>query len=103
MAEYKCGRLGMHTLSHCADRAAHIIAELLTPHAVCIAPDGHVTVESTEQAIPCEIVGVYDRTFGVFKLWGMIEDDLRCAATERHIIGGTRQRQVVRNGARRAA
>lgn len=103
MAEHKCGRLGLHTISRCADKAANTIAELLTPHAVCLAPDGHVTVEPVADAIPDDLVGVYSRKLGVFALWGQIEGDIRCAANERHICGGTRQRQRTRGNTRRAA
>lgn len=101
MSEIKCGRIGLHTISRCADKAANAIAELLTPHAVCLEPDGHVTVEAVAHAIPDDLVGVYAPQRGVFALWGQIEGDLRCAAVERHICGGTKQR--VRVNARRAA
>lgn len=96
MPEYTCGRLGLHAISICADKAANTIVELSTPHAVCLAKDGHVTVEPVAQAIPDELVGVYSRKPGVFELWCQIEADLQCAAKERRIIGGTRQRNRTR-------
>ena len=103
MSEIKCGRIGLHTISRCADKAAHAIIEYLVPKAVCLSPDGHVTVEPVADAIPDDLVGAYTRKLGVFALWGQIETDLRCAANERHICGGTRQRQRTRGNTRRAA
>lgn len=92
MNERRCGRLGQHTISHCADRAARIICDYNIPRAVCLDPDGRVTVEAIDDAIPDEMVGVYDGSGGQFELWRMISDDLLAAKTERGVVGGSYHR-----------
>lgn len=103
MSERKCGRIGMHTISHCADKAAEHVMASTVAVAVCLAPDGHVTVESVPQAIPDEMTGVYNRDLGQFALWALIESDLRVDAVARGIRGGTGHRHRVKTGLRRAA
>jgi hypothetical protein len=95
MTEHACGRIGLVTVSAAADRAAERIAEAASPRAVCLAPDGSVTVERADYAIPDELVGVYRPREGRFKLWGMIEADLMEAMKERRITGGCNQRYRV--------
>lgn len=95
MNERPCGRLGQHAISHCADRAAHIIGEYTIPRAVCLAPDGQVTVENPDHAIDDEIVGVYRFEGSVFALWRQVSDDLLVSQAERRIKGGTNHRHRV--------
>lgn len=102
MNERKCGRLGKLVISECADRAAAFITEYVTPRAVCLAPDGNVTVESPEHVILCDLVGVY-RPLGRIDLWRMISDDLAVAVRERKIAGGTGHKHRVKHGVKRAA
>ena len=83
MSEHACGRIGSVTASCAADRAAERIAALPTPRAVCPAPDGRVTVEWPDQALPDDLVGVYAPSLGRFELWRMIETDLYAALRER--------------------
>lgn len=88
MTDQACGRIGMHTVSRCAEKAANEICGLTTQHAVCLAPTGHVSVESVDKALVSDIVGVYLPDAGPFNLWLWIEGDLRAAMIERGIIGG---------------
>lgn len=101
MVEVACGRIGMHPIGACAERAAEAVAELAPVQAaVCLSPDGFVTVESVTQAIATDLVGVYQRRPGKvtqLQLWGMIGADLVCAAQERGIRGGRSQRHRVAN------
>lgn len=103
MNERPCGRLGQHTISHCADKAAHIIGEYSIPRAVCLSPEGQVTVENPEHAIPEELVGVYSTGGSHFELWRWISDDLLEAKTQRGVTGGTNHRHRVPNSVRRVA
>ncbi|NID14330.1 hypothetical protein [Luteibacter yeojuensis] len=102
MTEQVVGRIGKNTLSYCADRAAEAIMEFKTPRAVCLDPDGLVTVEFPAGAIPDEMVGVYTQELGRFALWRQIEDDLRECVRLRRIEGGAYQRHRVAPG-RKAA
>lgn len=79
------GRLGRQSASEIADRAARIVVDASTPRALCLAPDGSVTVESVKQAIPDDIVGVYTGAPGLMGLWRLMYDDLRVAISERRI------------------
>lgn len=103
MNEIKCGRLGMHTISDCADRAAIVIAESSKPRAVCLSPDGHVTVESPGGVVEEDLVGVYAPRPGRFALWQLISEDLLATKVERNIVGGKNHRHRVKKSQRHAA
>ncbi len=102
MTEQVVGRIGKHTLSYCADRAAESIMEFQSPRAVCLDPDGIVTVEFPGAVILDEVVGVYTQELGRFALWRLIEEDLRESVRLRRIEGGTYHRHRVAPG-RKAA
>ncbi|KAF1045649.1 hypothetical protein [Xylophilus sp.] len=89
MNERNCGRLGKHTVSSCAERAAAFVVEYAVARAVCIAPDGTVTVEAPDHVIDNELVGVYTAERGHFELWRQISIDLDETVRERRIAGGT--------------
>jgi hypothetical protein len=95
MNEIKCGRIGANTLNDCADRAAQVIADFSKPRAVCLAPDGQVTVEAPTQVIPDDLVGVYAPKTAPLALLRLIHDDLCEAQAERGITGGRNQRHRV--------
>lgn len=101
MVEVFCGRIGMHAISTCAERAASAVADLAPVRCVvCLSPDGFVTVESIDQAIPEDIVGVYvwaRAEITQLALWGLIDDDLITTVRQRGIRGGTAQRHYVRH------
>ena len=99
--ETQCGRIGFATVSDCAERAAGIVCHVKTPQAVCLSPDGFVTVEAVEHAIPDDMVGVYTARSSV-ELWLQISGDMAVAMHERGITGGRGHRQRV-IGQRRAA
>ncbi len=100
--ETACGRIGFQTVSECAERAAIAIREFTTPSAVCLSPDGFVTVESVKHAIPDELVGVYTKGSQV-ELWLQLSGDITAAMQERGITGGRANRHRVVNVKRRAA
>lgn len=102
MTEHACGRIGLITVSAAADRAAECIAEAPTSRAVCLGPDGSVTVEWADHAIPDELVGVYRPAVGRFLLWGMIEADLMEAMKERRIKGSRAHKHRMYSGKRAA-
>ena len=90
--EIRCGKLGRNAVDECAERAARAISERGSDKAtaVCVGPDGLVTVEATAYAIEEDIVGVYDRRPGWIELWRVIKGDLLCVARERRINIKTR-------------
>jgi hypothetical protein len=91
MNERPCGRIGIHTISQCADKAARIISEYKIPRAVCLSPDGFVTVENPAHVIDEELVGVYTAGDSLFGLWRQLSDDLLASARERKVTGGRNQ------------
>lgn len=95
MNERPCGRIGMHTISQCADKAANIISEYKIARAVCLSPDGFVTVEAPSHVLDDELVGVYTAGDSLFGLWRQLSDDLLASARERKISGGTHHRHRV--------
>jgi len=99
--ETPCGRIGLITLSECAERAAEAVASARVKLAVCLDPNGFVTVEAIEHAILVDLVDVYDRG-NQLALWRQIETDLAAACKERGITGGRGHRHRVM-GQRRAA
>lgn len=86
--ERQCGRIGRDSVERIAVRATDHVMTSRSQHAVCLSPDGHVTVESLRFAAPDDLVGVYARSVGMTELRDMITEDLRFAATERAITGG---------------
>lgn len=99
--ETACGRIGLQPITKCADRAAEVIASAREKLAVCLSPEGFVTVEAIEHAILTEMVDVYSPD-SAFRLWGQIEADLAEACKERGITGGRGHRHRVMSE-RRAA
>ena len=96
MSDRQCGRLGKHTTQTCAGRAANAIMSFESARAVCLAPDGTVTVEYPGNAPDDELVGVYTRDGGSNELAGRIVEDLDDAARRRRIRGGTHHRHRVK-------
>lgn len=97
-----CGRLGRQTAIEVADRAALCLAEFKKPRAVCLDPEGRVTVESAKNCAEEDLVGVYDPQRGRFELWKQIHDDLAHSAAERGIAPTrVKQRERVYRGRRR--
>ena len=84
--EHPCGRIGLQPITKCADRAAEVIASAKEKLAVCLSPEGFVTVEAIEHAILAEMVDVYSPD-SAFRLWGQIETDLAAACKERGVPG----------------
>lgn len=99
--EQTVGRLGKQSASEIADRAARIVMDAPKSRALCLAPDGTVSIESVAQAIPDELVGVYTKAPGLLALWRQMYDDLRAAITERGIGPHRRTRGNVYTGRKR--
>jgi hypothetical protein len=92
--EHPCGRIGLQPITKCADRAAEVISNAREKLAVCLSPEGFVTVEAIEHAILAEMVDVYSPG-SQFALWRQIETDLTDACQERGITGGRGHRHRV--------
>ena len=99
--ETACGRIGLITVSECAERAAEAVASAREKLAVCLDPMGFVTVEAIDQAILDDLVDVYTQG-NQLALWRQIETDLAAACKERGITGGRGHRHRVMSE-RRAA
>lgn len=101
MAEIKVGTLANYSARELAERAAERIMELSKPHAVCIDPDGRVTIEPYDTAVFEDVVGVYSRDLGLIPLYRELRDTLAYVIEQRGITGQRRRRYVVSE--RRAA
>lgn len=60
-----------------ADACARLILGFASPRAVSIDPQGRVWVEPVEEACESDLVGVYDRSLGLFGLNRQLHDDLQ--------------------------
>lgn len=89
--EITCGRIGARwPILTIAERAAQAVAGAGAgvPRAVCLDPDGYVTVEDPDQALPDDLVAVLVWVPGhvtQMDLWKQIEAELRTAARARGI------------------
>jgi len=101
MAEIKVGTLANYSVRELAERAAERLMELTKPHAVCIDPDGRVTIEPYDRAVFEDVVGVYSRDLGLIPLYREVRDTLAYVIEQRGITGQRRRRYVTSE--RRAA
>lgn len=69
-----------------AEDCSSWICQCSGPMAVCLDPDGFVTVEPARGAIDDEIVGVYAPELGRFELYRRIREDLLFAIGERKAV-----------------
>lgn len=101
---YSAGRIGRDEAREIAERATDYIMGRTKPQAVCLDPDGRVTVEPVAEAVEEDIVGVYTRTPGLIALYREVRDNLVFCVEERGITGESVPRRGVWAGkARRAA
>lgn len=102
--EQGCGRLGRNSISEIADKAGRLVLDYRVPRAVCLDPEGRVTVESPNDAIEDDLVGVYSQAPGLLALWRTIDEDLRFAAEQRGIapVRSKYRERVFRGRAKKA-
>lgn len=79
--EFLAGRIRTRKVTEIAERAATRIIDLAQPLAVCLDPDGRVTVEAPDEAAEDDIVGVYSADIGLVQLYRDVRDDLAAAST----------------------
>ncbi|MBO9717479.1 MAG: hypothetical protein J7507_11905 [Pseudoxanthomonas sp.] len=89
------GKLGVSPLSALADACAEHIGRARQRWAVCISPDGHVTLEHPDHVVPDDLAGVYAPGQTRWGLWRQIEEDMKAHVAQRPIVRGAR-RQVHR-------
>lgn len=94
-APYSPGRIGQKPTNDIAERAADYIMSLTRPQAVCLEPNGRVTVEPPRNAVEEDIVGVYDQSLGLIGLYREVRDNLAFCAEERGITGEAKPRRGV--------
>lgn len=82
-SEFLAGRISSRKITDIAERAATRIVDLATPLAVCLDPEGRVTVEAPDDAAEDDIVGVYNASVGMLSLYKNVRDDLSEVARER--------------------
>lgn len=102
MNEKACGRVGRDRFELIARRAADTILARTGKWSVCLEPDGHVTVEHPDHAIPDDVIGTWNQEMGD-DLKDVIEGELRNDAAERQIKGEVVYRKRVWGRAARAA
>lgn len=105
MSERVCGRISKVAINKIAHRCTLEILDFVGPRAVCLAPDGEVTVETPETCVETDLVGTYTADTGLLELWRLIDGDIREAAAERGIEGKPKHstRVPARKYAKRAA
>ncbi len=80
--DHPLGNLFTRPLSALADEAASRVTRANGPRAVCISPEGQVTVEKPDEAVEEDIVGTY-RSACRLDLWRQIADDMAAHMAER--------------------
>lgn len=95
------GKIGKSPLGTLADKAAAEIVAAKGPRAVCVSPDGTVTLEHYVDAVPEDVIGHYTGEAGRLQLALLILGDLKEMMAERG-VQAARRRYVVGWG-RRAA
>lgn len=102
MTEHVCGHLATKPPSEIADAAARRVMETNKPRAVCVSPEGRVTVETLAVCVEDDIVGVYTKAPGLLSLTRQIAGDLQHAIKERGLRPSAPKRRMVM-GVRRVA
>lgn len=102
VSDLTCGRVGRQPLSEIADRAAQHLTEHAGTWCVCLAPTGHVTVETERSAVAEDVVGYYNKAPGRMELWKLVHEELKHAVAERRMSAEVKYRGRVL-GKRRAA
>lgn len=100
MSDEHVGTLARLTCNQLAERAADELMTRRTPYAVCMSPEGAVTLERPHEAVIDDIVGVFDRKLGLIPLYREIRDNL---AAEIEARGGVEAILARRKERRRAA
>ena len=81
--EIQCGSIAKLPVGEVADRAARAILAFTNPRAVCMDPEGRVSIEYAKHAAECDLVGVYAPSLGLLGLSRMIIEDLKHEAVVR--------------------
>ena len=77
------GKLSVSPVEDIASKVAIAIRRARGPRAVCVDPQGRVTVERWADAVPADIVGHFDRSAGWPDLDLLVRDELQAAMAER--------------------
>ena len=96
MTEIKVGTLANFPPSALANRAVTHVMERKAPLALCLNPDGMVTLERFDDAVLEDVVGVYDSTPGLLALYRDMREDLVDAVQARGVTGKKARRYVRR-------
>lgn len=100
MSDNRIGTLARLDYKTLAERAADVVMAAKGPRAVCLDPEGLVTVENPDHAVPDEILGTYDKRPGLLEVYRSIRDNL---AAEIEARGGVAAILARRKEQRRAA
>lgn len=97
------GKIGVQAVSALADRAAERIRRGRKARAVCVSPDGYVTVEPAAEAVPEDIAGTYSADTPRLELWRRIAEDVEALVEERPLTSNQRSRVFAGRTKREAA
>ena len=71
-----CGSVLRLPVGDVATRCAEAIVGYSTERAVCMDPQGRVSVESVSEGADPDLVGVYSPRLGLLELYRLIRDEL---------------------------
>lgn len=71
-----CGSILRLPVGQVAERCAEAIVGYSTERAVCMNPQGRVSVESVSDGADPDLVGVYSPRLGLLELYRLIRDEL---------------------------
>lgn len=99
MSDEHIGTLARLTCNQLAERAADELMGRTKPHAVCLDPEGTVTVERIDEAVPQDMIGVFDRSLGLIPLYREIRDNLAAEIEARGGVDAILANRKVRRAA----
>ena len=86
LCDIYCGSVATeNSINSLADRTARAVLLFDSPRAVCMAPDGALSVESPDTALEDDLVGVYRPEEGILGLTRLIRDDIAEEAVRRRL------------------
>ena len=81
--DIQCGSLKRRTAKDCAERAAFAMKQFQSDRALCVDPQGRVTVENPKTACEYDLIGVFDTRRPVLELYKAVREELDAEVQKR--------------------
>lgn len=81
--DIQCGSLRWRSSKDCAERAVIAMKTFKSDRALCVDPQGRVTVENPKSVCEYDLIGVYDVKRPLMELYRELKEDLEAEAVSR--------------------